>query len=104
MDKITVETEYTPFLRIVETIHILDNGQRIGYKEFEKNKSKFSQINKLEIQDQIVRLEDLFDRTTKSVVTIFQDGTYNVYNFLKMEFNSLKHEFPEMDNRDIPKL
>lgn len=104
MDKIITETEYTPFLRIVETIHILDNGQRIGFKEFEKSKSKFSQVNHLEIQEQIVRLEDLIDRTTKSVVTIFQDGTYNVYNYLKIDFNAMKQEFPEMDNRDIPKL
>ena len=104
MDKIVAETDYIPFLRIVETVYILDNGQRIGYKEFEKSKSKFSLINHLEIEDQIVRLEDLIDRTTKSVVTIFQDGRYNVYNYLKIDFNSLKHEFPEMDNRDIPKL
>ena len=104
MEKISAEIEYIPFLRIVETIHILDNGTRIGEKDFEKSKSKFSQVNHLEIQEQIIRLEDLIDRTTKSVVTIFQDGTYKVYNFLKIDFNALKSEFPEVMNRDIPML
>ncbi len=105
MEKTIIETaEYIPFLRIVETVYILDNGQRIGQKEYEKVKTKFSQVNKLEIQEQIIRLEDLFDRTTKSVVTIFQNGTFNVYNFLKMDFNAMKQAFPENDNRGIPVL
>ncbi len=98
------EAVYIPFLRIVETVYILDNGQRIASKDIEKNKSKFSQVNKLEIQEQIIRLEDLIDRTTKSLVTIFQDGSYTVYNFLKIDFNPLKHEFPEVLKRDIPML
>ena len=97
-------TEYTPFLRIVETVHILDGGKRINEKEFEKVKSKFSQVNKEELQEQVIRLEDLMDRTTKSVITVFQNGTYNVYNFLNISFDPLKNEFPEMSNRDVPVL
>ena len=98
------ETEYIPFLRIVETVYILDNGQRLSEKEYEKMKSKFSQVSKAEINEQIIRLEDLVDKTTKSIVTVFQDGRYEVYNYLKMDFNALKSTFPEMIGRDIPVL
>lgn len=96
MEKKKEIMDYVPFLRIVETVYILDNGQRVNEQEYAKVKSKFSQITSAEIQEQIIRLEDLIDRTTKSVVTIFQDGTYNVYSFLKIDFNPMKQEFPEM--------
>ena len=96
--------EYIPFLRLVQTVHILDGGKRITEKEFEKVKSKFSLVNKTELQEQIIRLEDLRDRTTKSVITVFQDGKYNVYNFLNINFDALKNEFPEVSNRDVPVL